>query len=101
MGDLRALRPVLGKGLPCPLPCSALRDVRPGRDRIMSRPVEPGSICHCGNLKEVAGSAGEATVGGERDQGSGEVGDGLNGQADRKRGGYTAAAVDGGESGGG
>src|SRR5437899_9524403 len=93
------MRPVPGGRLPSPLRCSALCDVMSGRDW-MGWPVEASGKRDCGNLKEVAGSAGEAAVGGERDQGGGEVGKGLDREADRQRGGDTAAAVNGGEGSG-
>src|SRR5215472_16660712 len=65
-----------------------------------TRWVEGGGDGDGGDVEEVAGGAGEAAVGGERDQGGGEVGDGLDGQADRQRGGDAAAGV-GGQGGGG
>jgi hypothetical protein len=73
--------------------------MRAGRDR-MGRPVEASGDRYRGDVQEVAGGAGEAAVGGERDHGGGEVGDGLDGEADRQRGRDAATVVDGGEASG-
>jgi len=87
-------------GISRPLRCPGVCAARAARDWV-GRPVQAGGDRHRRNVKEVADSAGEAAVGGERDHGSGEIGDGLDGEADRQRGGYAAARVGGEEPDGG
>jgi hypothetical protein len=66
----------------------------------MGRPVGADGHRNCGNVKEVGGGVGQAAVGGDGDYRGGEVGDGLDGEAEGQRGGDAAAAAGSDEDGG-